>query len=175
MIREIAELRRVGVTSRPVDGLTVPVASWRAAMCRAAHQDGARVRTFLVPAVPDGRCSQVVFAVRIDPPPTPAAEEHGLLRRWRLDELGMPLPRWRTVLHGIARRERARVRTFLAPPTGDDHAVGETTVYLLWAQADPPDPLLDTGPDTVDPTPGSVTGLFDRARRAAIARHPSSG
>jgi hypothetical protein len=81
MIRDIAEFRRLGVASRRVDELTVPVAAWRAAMSRAAREDGTRVRTFVVPSVADGRWNQMVFAVRIDPPPSIVADQHGLLRR----------------------------------------------------------------------------------------------
>jgi len=178
MIRDIAEFRRLGVASRRVDELTVPVAAWRAAMARAAREDGTRVRTFVVPSVPDGRWNQMVFAVRIDPPPSIVADQHGLLRRWRIDELGMPFRRWRAVMHKVARRQRARVHTFVVPPGESDDP--DQVVYVLWAGPTPTGPALDTAPTdgTPAPTPLPVTDLAgyvaDRARRtAAIARHPS--
>jgi hypothetical protein len=179
MIRDIAEFRRLGVASRRVDELTVPVEAWRAAMTRAAREDGTRVRTFVVPSVPDGRWNQMVFAVRIDPPPSIVADQHGLLRRWRIDELGMPFRRWRAVMHKVARRQRARVHTFVVPPGDSDDP--DQVVYVLWAGPKPAGQALDTTPTerTPGPIPLPVTDLTgyaaDRARRAAaIARHPST-
>jgi hypothetical protein len=179
MIRDIAEFRRLGVASRRVDELTVPVAAWRAAMSRAAREDGTRVRTFVVPSVPDGRWNQMVFAVRIDPPPSIVADQHGLLRRWLIDELGMPFRRWRAVMHKVARRQRARVHTFVVPPGESDDP--DQVVYVLWAGPTSAGAALDTAPTdgTPAPTPLPVTDLAgyaaDRARRAAaIARHPST-
>jgi hypothetical protein len=160
MIRDIAEFRRLGVASRRVDELTVPVAAWRAAMCRAARQDGTRVRTFVVPSVPDGRWNQMVFAVRIDPPPSIVADQHGLLRRWRIDELGMPFRRWRAVMHKVARRQRARVHTFVVPPGESDDP--DQVVYVLWAGSEAGGPGArhrahagDAGPH---PAPGDRSG-----------------
>jgi hypothetical protein len=178
MIRDIAEFRRLGVASRRVDELTVPVAAWRAAMCRAAREDGTRVRTFVVPSVPDGRWNQMVFAVRIDPPPSIVADQHGLLRRWRIDELGMPFRRWRAVMHKVARRQRARVHTFVVPPGESDDP--DQVVYVLWAGPKQAGPVLGTAhtEGTPAPTPLPVTDLAGYAagrdrRAAAIARHPS--
>jgi len=177
MIRDIAEFRRLGVASRRVDELTVPVAAWRAAMCSAAREDDTRVRTFVVPSVPDGRWNQMVFAVRIDPPPSIVADQHGLIRRWRIDELGMPFRRWRAVMHKVARRQRARVHTFVVPPGQSDP---DQVVYVLWAGPTPAGPALGTAPteETPAPTPLPVTDLAGYAagrdrRAAAIARHPS--
>jgi hypothetical protein len=178
MIRDIAEFRRLGVASRRVDELTVPVAAWRAAMCRAARQDGTRVRTFVVPSVPDGRWNQMVFAVRIDPPPSIVADQHGLLRRWRMDEVGMPFRRWRAVMHKVARRQRARVHTFVVPPGDSDDP--DQVVYVLWAGPTQAGPAVGTAPTEGTPalTPLPVTDLAGYAagralRAAAIARHPS--
>jgi hypothetical protein len=176
MIRDIAEFRRLGVASRCVDELTVPVAAWRAAMCRAAREDGTRVRTFVVPSAADGRWNQMVFAVRIDPPPSIVADQHGLLRRWRIDELGMPFRRWRAVMHKVARRQRARVHTFVVPPGESDDP--DQVVYVLWAGPTPAGPALGTTPRTPALTPLPVTDLAGYAagralRAAAIARHPS--
>jgi len=180
----MAEFHRVGVACRRVDELTVPVEAWRAAMCHAARRHGTRVRTFLVPPGADGRSGQMVFAVRIDPPPTADAEQDGLLRRWRLDELGMPFHRWRSALHRVARREHARIHTFLLPLAAGADGVAcadEQVVYLLWAAPDRTAPVLRTvaGPSPAGPErPVTILAGYaeTRARRAAaIARHPSAG
>jgi hypothetical protein len=91
-------------------------------MCHAGRRDDARVRTFLLPRTidADDPRDQLVFAVRTDPPPDPAVQQHGLLRWWRIDELNMPFDRWRAALHRVARQEHIRVHTFRVPPTVPD-------------------------------------------------------
>jgi hypothetical protein len=120
MIRDVADFRRAGVACRRVRELDIPVEVWRAAMCRVAHQDGGRVRTFLVPPAGiegDARlCGRLVFAVRVDPPPDRVAVQGGHVRWWRVAEPSMPLGRWRAALHCTARRENARIHTFLDSP-----------------------------------------------------------
>ena len=173
MIRDVAEFRRTGVASRRVAELDVPVEVWRAAMCHVARQDGARVRTFVVPSTPsepddrlDGR---MVFAVRVDPPPDRLADRDRHVRWWRLDELGMPFDRWRAALHRAARREKVRVNTFLFPAPGADRDVPEQLVYLVWADPVPVAPAPASPPPPVR-APRPVTDLA----RFAAARHPSA-
>lgn len=183
MIRDVTEFSRTGVVWRRVDDLGVPVGAWRAAMCHTGRRDGARVRTFLVPAaVPDSTtpAGQLVFAVRTDPPPEPEAQRQGLLRWWRVDELNMPFDRWRAALRRVGRRQGVPVHTFLVPPpsAGLDHR--DQVVYAVWAE--PADVRGSTVPPTVGTgrhvEPRPVTYLADyaasRSRRAAsMARHPS--
>jgi hypothetical protein len=187
MIRDVSEFRRSGVAGRLVSELDVPVAVWRAAMCHAGRHDGVRVRTFLVPLNllgPDDSPRQMVFAVRTDPPPDPAAQKLGLLHWWRVDDLNMPFDRWRAALHHEARPGNVRVKTFLVPPSS---AAGVDTsdqlVYVVWA--DSTDPRCTThvapvGPvSDADPTTRPVTDLADyRAdrlgRAGSIACHPSN-
>ncbi len=188
MIGDVIEFRRTGVACRWVTDLDIPVAAWRAAMCHAGRRDGARVRTFLIPRTTDANVppDQLVFAVRTDPPPDPAVQERGLLRWWRIDELNMPIDRWRAALHRIARREHARVHTFRAPaavPDREDHP--HQLVYAFWVdRADPrqtpatspPRPPAAAVPRTRR-RPLPVTNLADYAgsrRAASIARHPSA-
>jgi hypothetical protein len=189
MIRDVAEFRRTGLASRRVAELDIPVGAWRAAMCHAGRRDGARVRTFLLPPTinADDPPDQVVFAVRTDPPPDPAVQQHGLLRWWRVDELNMPFDRWRSALHRIARREHVRVHTFRVPPTVPDrNDEPNQLVYAFWVgPADPrqtPALVPAASPAAVVPRRGRgplpVTNLAayatNHSRRAAsIARHPS--
>jgi hypothetical protein len=182
VIRDVAEFSRTGVVWRRVNDLGIPVAAWRAAMCHAGRRSGARVRTFLVPAaVPDAdvTADQLVFAVRTDPPPDPAAQRQGLLRWWRVDELNMPFDRWRAALRRVGRRQGVPVHTFVVPPTSAAHGHRDQVVYAVWAEpadvrgsAVPPRPGSGT-----PPVPRPVTNLAEyaatRARRAAMARHPS--
>ena len=174
MIRDVAEFRRTGVASRRVAELNVPVEVWRAAMCTAARRDGARVHTFVVASPvtePDVRPGdQLVFAVRVDPPPARGADRHSPVRCWRVDELGMPVDRWRAALHRAARREQARVRTFLVPATRADGGAPDQLVYLVWADAEAVRPAPATRPPSAD-APRPVTDLV----RYAAARHPSTG
>jgi hypothetical protein len=80
-----------------------------------------------------------VFAVHTEPPPDPAVQEQGLVRWWRVDELNMPLDRWRAALHRLARREHVRVHTFRIPASVTDRDDGpDQMVYALWV--DPADP-----------------------------------
>jgi hypothetical protein len=185
VIRDVVKFRRAGVASRWVTELDIPVAAWRAAMCRAGRQDGARVRTFLLPRTIDANDprDQLVFAVRTDPPPDLAVEQQGLVRWWRIDELNMPYDRWRAALHRIARREHVRVHTFRAPATVPDRDDGaDQLVYVFWI--DPADPRQASAASPAAAAPRAceeplpVTNLADyatdRSRRAAsIARHPS--
>jgi hypothetical protein len=185
VIRDVSEFRRTGVACRRVTDLDIPVAAWRAAMCHAGRGDGARVRTFLFSGTIDANDSrdQLVFAVRTDPPPDPAVQEQGLLRWWRVDELNMPIDRWRAALHRIARREHARVHTFRAPatvPDRGDHP--HELVYAFWVDRADPRRTPPAGPPAAavpcprrEPLP--VTNLADYAgsrRAASIARHPSA-
>ncbi|MDT0352882.1 hypothetical protein [Pseudonocardia charpentierae] len=130
------------MAGRLVSELDVPVAVWRAAMCHAGRQDGVRVRTFLVPLSlldPGDPPRQMVFAVRTDPPPDPAAQKLGLLHWWRVDDLNMPFDRWLAALHHVARQGNVRVKTFLVPPSS---AAGVGTsdqlVYAVWADSTDP-------------------------------------
>jgi hypothetical protein len=189
MIRDVSEFRRTGVASRRVADLHLPVGAWRAAMCHAGRRDGARVRTFLLPRTIDAGDprDQLVFAVRTDPPPDPAVQQHGLLRWWRIDELNMPFDRWRAALHRVARREHVRVHTFRVPATVPDRDDDpDQLVYAFWV--DPTDPRqTPAGSPAAAPAaavprarrePLPVTNLANyvpgRSRRAiSIARHPS--
>lgn len=151
MIRDVAEFTRTGVVWRRVDDLGIPVGAWRAAMCHAGRRDGARVRTFLVPsAVAGAGADQLVFAVRTDPPPDPAAQRQGLLRWWRVDELNMPFDRWRAALRRVGRRQGVPVHTFVVPPpsaTDDDR---DQVVYAVWAEP------ADVRGSAIRPCPASV-------------------
>jgi hypothetical protein len=143
MICDVTEFRRSGVAGRLVSELDVPVAVWRAEMCHAGRHDGVRVRTFLVPLSlldPDDPPRQMVFAVRTDPPPDPAAQKLGLLHWWRVDDLNMPFDRWRAALHHVARQGNVRVKTFLVPPSSAN-GVGtpDQLVYVVWADSTDPD------------------------------------
>ena len=174
MIGDVAAFRRTGVAGRRIAELEIPVEAWRAAMCHAARCDGARVRTFVVPSTvttPDDRHGRMVFAVRVDPPPDPYAETAGHVRWWRVDELGMPFRRWRTALHRIARRERARVHTFLVPPAGADRDGPDQLVYLVWTDADAATPVAVTPPPPV----GAPRPVTDLARYAAVRHASDSG
>ena len=182
---DVAEFRRTGVASRRVADLDVPVAAWRAAMCRAGRRDRARVRTFLLPPTTDAGLprDQLVFAVRTDPPPDPAVQQRGMLSWWRIAELGLPFDRWRAALHRVARRDHVWVHTFrVLPAVGDrDRDPGEL-VYVF--RVDPADlrqaPAASPAAATARTRRGMspVTDLADyraaHSRRAAsIARHPS--
>jgi hypothetical protein len=184
VIRDVAEFTRTGVVWRRVDDLGIPVGAWRAEMCNAGRRNGARVRTFLVPsAVPDADAAadQLVFAVRTDPPPDPAAQRQGLLRWWRVDELNMPFDRWRAALRRVGRRQGVPVHTFVVPPPSATHDDRDQVVYAVWAEpadvhgsAVPP----CTGTAAPHTSPRPVTDLAEyaatRSRRAiAMARHPS--
>jgi hypothetical protein len=187
MIPDVSEFRRSGVAGRLVSELDVPVAVWRAAMCHAGRQDGVRVRTFLVPLSllgPGDPPRQMVFAVRTDPPPDPAAQKLGLLHWWRVDDLNMPFDRWRATLHHVARQGNVRVKTFLVPPSS---AAGVGTfdqlVYVVWADSTDPRCTIRAAPDgpfsDAHPTTRPVTDLADyRAdrlgRAGSIACHPSN-
>jgi hypothetical protein len=153
-------------------------------MCHAGRRDDARVRTFLLPRTidADDPRDQLVFAVRTDPPPDPAVQQHGLLRWWRIDELNMPFDRWRAALHRVARQEHVRVHTFRVPPTVPDR--DDDPDQLVHAfRVDPTDPRQTPAASPPAPPrrrrqPLPVTNLADyatgRSRRAAsIARHPS--
>ena len=153
-------------------------------MCHAGRRDDARVRTFLLPRTidADDPRDQLVFAVRTDPPPDPAVQQHGLLRWWRIDELNMPFDRWRAALHRVARHEHVRVHTFRGPPTVPDRDDDpDQLVHAFWV--DPADPRQTPAASPPAPPrrrrqPLPVTNLADyatgRSRRAAsIARHPS--
>jgi hypothetical protein len=131
VIRDVVKFRRAGVASRWVTELDIPVAAWRAAMCRAGRQDGARVRTFLLPRTIDANDprDQLVFAVRTDPPPDLAVEQQGLVRWWRIDELNMPYDRWRAALHRIARREHAGS----TPSVPQPRSPTEMTAPISWS------------------------------------------
>jgi hypothetical protein len=182
VIRDVTEFRRTGVASRLVSELDIPVAAWRAAMCHAGHHDGVRVRTFLVPLDlldPDDHPGHLVFAVRTDPPPDSSAQRLGLLHWWRVDELTMPLDRWRAALHRVAREGHVRVKTFLVPPSADGVSAPDQVVYVVWA--DSADPRCTTQPVPAAPAAHSrpVTDLTDyradRSGRArSIASHPSN-
>jgi hypothetical protein len=184
VIRDVAEFTRTGVVWRRVDDLGIPVGAWRAEMCNAGRRNGARVRTFLVPsAVPDADAAadQLVFAVRTDPPPDPAAQRQGLLRWWRVDELNMPFDRWRAALRRVGRRQGVPVHTFLVPPPSASHDHRDQVVYAVWAEpADVQDsavPPCTVG--TARPAPlRPVTYLAEYAatrslRAVAMADHPS--
>ena len=174
------------MASRLVTELDVPAAAWRAAMCHAGRRDGVRVRTFLLPlnlADPDDPPGQLVFAVRTDPPPDPGVQNQGLLRWWRVDDLTMPVDRWRAALHRAARQKNVRVQTFLVPPCADGVDDPDQLVYVVWA--DSTDPRRTTHAAPVDPAPHPrpttrpVTDLAsyraDRLGRArSITHHPSS-
>ena len=186
VIRDVSEFRRTGVASRLVSELDVPVGAWRAAMCHAGHHDGVRLRTFLVPpnrVDPDDRPGQLVFAVRTDPPPDPAAQKLGLLHWWRVADLGIPFDRWRAELHRVARQGHVRVQTFLVPPSADGVDDPDQLVFVVWA--DSADPRCTTHSSSAGPaaracpTTRPVTDLAgyraDRLGRArSIASHPSS-
>jgi hypothetical protein len=173
MIRDVAEFRRTGVASRRTDELNMPVEVWRAAMCRVARRDGARVRTFVVPSAgtgPDERFDgRMVFAVRVDPPLDREEDRGAQVRCRRVDELGMPFPRWRATLHRAARRERTRVRTFLVPGRRAGREAPDQLVYLVWADAGPVEPV----PATPRPSVGAPRPVTDLARYAA-ARNRST-
>jgi hypothetical protein len=154
VIRDVAEFRRTGVATRLVTELALPVAAWRAAMCHAGHRDGVRVRTFLVPldvVDPDVLPGHLVFAVRIHPPPDPAAQKLGLLHWWRVDDLTVPFDRWRAALHRLARQGHVRVRTFLVPSSADGVDDSDQLVYVLWA--DSADPRCTTPVAPFGPAP----------------------
>jgi hypothetical protein len=186
VIRDVTEFRRTGMASRLLTHLDVPAAAWRAAMCHAGRHDGVRVRTFLVPldrADPDQSPGQLVFAVRTDPPPDPAVQNQGLLSWWRVDDLTMPLGRWRAALHRAARQKNVRVQTFLVPPRIDHFDDRDQVVYVVWADAaDPrctPQPSPAGSTPHPRPPPRPVTDLADyRAdrlgRARSIACHPSN-
>ena len=182
MIRDVTEFRRTGVASRLVTELDVPVAAWRAAMCHAGHCDGVRVRTFLVPLNlldPGDPPRQLVFAVRTDPPPDYAAQKLGLLHWCRVDELTIPLDRWRAALHRVAREGHVRVKTFLVPPSADGGGAPDQLVYVVWADSTDPRCTTQTTPAAPAPSPRPVTELAgyraDRSGRAhSIACHPSN-
>jgi hypothetical protein len=111
VIEDVAEFQRAGMLCRRVDELNIPVEAWRAAMRHGARRVGAHIHTFLDPsarATPD----RVVYAVRVDPPPDPAALRHGLLWWRRVDEFATPA-RWRAALRRVARLHGIRIRTFL--------------------------------------------------------------
>jgi hypothetical protein len=174
MIRDVADFLRTGVASRRVADLDIPVEAWRAAMGHVARRNGHRVRTFVVPstaAEPDSRVGRTVFAVRVDPPPDPVAGRDGNVRWWRLADLTMPFHRWRAALHRVARREGARVHTFLVP-TGDD--APDQVVYLVWVDAEAvvPAPVMPGPPARRSE---EVRPLTDLARYASARRHPSAG
>lgn len=175
MIRDVADFRRTGVAGRRIAELSMPVEVWRAAMCQIARRDGARIRTFVVPASVAGQkdphVGGMVFAVRVDPPPDRCADGGGHVRWWHVDELGMPFSRWRAALHRTARRVDARVHTFLVPAHPTDPDTSDQMVYLVWADAEPPPlPALESPPPSAR-APRPVTDLL----RYAAARHPSAG
>ena len=168
MIRDVTEFRRTGVASRLVTELDVPVAAWRAAMRHAGHCDGVRVRTFLVPLNlldPGDPPRQLVFAVRTDPPPDYAAQKLGLLHRCRVDELTIPLDRWRAALHRVAREGHVRVKTFLVPPSADGGGAPDQLVYVVWADSTDPRCTIRAAPvgpfSDAHPTTRPVTDLAD--------------
>jgi hypothetical protein len=173
VIRDVAEFRRTGVASRRVAELDVPVEVWRAAMCQVARQDGARVRTFVVPSTPsepdDRPAGRMVFAVRVDPPPDRIGGQDRQVRWWRLDELGMPFDRWRAALHRAARREKVRVTTFLVPARGADRGAPGQLVYLVWA-----DPVPVASAPASPPRPVRAPRPVTDLARYAAARHPSA-
>jgi hypothetical protein len=185
VIRDVAEFTRTGVVWRRVDDLGIPVGAWRAAMCHAGRRSGARVRTFMVPSAASdaggASAEQLVFAVRTDPPPDPAAQRQGLLRWWRVDELNMPFDRWRAALRRVGRRQGVPVHTFLVPPPSASHNHRDQVVYAVWAEpADVQDsavPPCTVG--TARPAPlRPVTYLAEYAatrslRAVAMADHPS--
>ena len=187
MTRDVSEFRRSGVAGRLVSELDVPVAVWRAAMCHAGRHDGVRVRTFLVPLNllgPNDSPRQMVFAVRTDPPPDPAAQKLGLLHWWRVDDLNMPFDRWRAALHQVARQENVRVKTFLVPPSSAN-GVGtrDQLVYVVWADSTDPRCTIRAAPvgpfSDAHPTTRPVTDLADHragrlGRAGSIACHPSN-
>jgi hypothetical protein len=186
MIRDVAKFRRTGMVSRRVSELDLPIAAWRAAMCHAGRRDGTPVRTLLVPiglVGPDGPWDHLVFAVRTDPPPDPAAQSQGVLRWWRVEDLGMPFGRWRAALHQVARQGNVSVKTFRVPSSSIEgvDAPGQM-VYVVWA--DPTDPRCTTQTPAAGavphPRPATlpVTDLAayraERLGRAgSIAGHPA--
>ena len=173
MIRDLADFRRTGVASRRVVELGIPVEAWRAAMCRTARRDGARVRTFVVPSpvAVDDPVGRTVFAVRVDPPPDPHSEQGRHVRWWRVDELRLPFRRWRGAMHRVARRERARLHTFVVPPEGADGDGPDQLVYAIWVEAETAGATA-TAPSSSPRAPRPVTDL---ARYAAARRHRSGG
>jgi hypothetical protein len=172
MIRDVTDFRRTGVASRRVVELGIPVEAWRAAMCRTARRDGARVRTFLVPSpvAVDDPVGRTVFAVRVDPPPDPHSEQGRHVRWWRVDELRMPFRWWRGALHRVARRERARLHTFLVPRDGADGDPPDQLVYVVWVDAETGG-ATSTAPSSSVRAPRPVTDLA----RYAAARHRFDG
>ena len=183
MIRDVTEFRHTGVASRLVTELSIPVAAWRAAMCHTGRRDGVRVRTFLISLDPADPPAQLVLAVRTDPPPDSAVQNEGLLRWWRIDDLSMPVDRWRAALHRAAREKSVRVQTFLVPPSANGIDDPDQLVYVVWA--DSTDPRCTTHTAPVNPAPhprpaarpvtdlaGYRAGRLGRA--GSIASHPSS-
>jgi hypothetical protein len=174
VIRDVLELRQVGVVCRRTDELEIPVGAWRAAMRRAGGREGARIRTFLVPSLVaegDDPRDQLVYAVRTDPPPNAAAPRKGLLW-WRLvNELGMPFPTWRAAMRRLARRARVRVHIFLvsAAGAGPANESPKQLVYAVWADA----PIEPAIPVTV-PTPRRRQGVQPVTDLAEYATRRSS-
>jgi hypothetical protein len=154
-------------------------------MCHAGRHDGVRVRTFLIPLDPvdtDDLPGQLVFAVRTDPPPDPTVHNQGLISWWRVDDLTVPLARWRAALHRAARQKNVRVQTFLVPPRIDHFDDRDQVVYVVWADATHPRCTPRSSPAGPAPQANAVTrpvtDLADyRAdslgRARSIATHPS--
>jgi hypothetical protein len=179
VIRDLLEFRRIGVVCRQVEQLTVPVATWRAAMRHAGRRDRARTHTFLVPpTLGDGedQRDQRVYAVRIDPPPDPAVQRRGVVWWRAVDEFTVPVPSWRAAMRGIARHERVRIHTFLVPVTRTDPAQPpQQLVYAVWADAAPePDTPITVTPPRPHPQHRPVTVLADYVARRAHHTRPAT-
>jgi hypothetical protein len=141
VIRDVYELRRSGLVWRWVDDLEVAVPDWRAGMRAAARTERIPIRTFVArhPVTIAGTdTAEAVYALRTDGVPQDPAPTAGFLTWSRVDELGVPVERWRALVRRAGRNQGIRIHTFLITPTGSRAGV-QPLIYTV-TTASPPEP-----------------------------------
>lgn len=143
MIRDVYELRRAGLVWHWVEDLAVAVPEWRAGMRAAARSEHIPIRTFVArhpvtPAATD--TAEAVYALRTDGVPQSAEPTAGYLTWSPVDELGVPVERWRVLIRRAGRNQGIRIHTFLITPPG----AGVRPLIYTVTTASPPE--LDRSP-----------------------------
>ncbi|MHA6785909.1 hypothetical protein ACVGOW_33670 [Pseudonocardia saturnea] len=146
MIRDVYELRRAGLVWHWVDELEVAVQAWRAGMRAAARTENIPIRTFVArhPVPTTGTdTAEAVYALRTDGIPQSPAPTAGYLTWSPVDELGVPVERWRVLIRRAGRNQGIRIHTFLITPSGSG---GQPVIYTV-TTADPPEPARSSTRD----------------------------